>query len=116
MPAADADPHMARITALLRQGKAKVQVFTGHRPNDPNKETTMSSEMIDSTSDQRTVKNVMRHSYRVLSDEEKAQMQAVKDAGLSFHELITSLGDSRELALARTKVEEAVMWATKHIT
>lgn len=60
--------------------------------------------------------NVMRHAYKVLSDDEKAQMQAVKDAGLAFHELVEGIGASRELSLAKTKIEEAVMWAVKHIT
>lgn len=72
--------------------------------------------MIGSTSDERTVNNVMRHAYRVLSDDEKAQMQAVKDKGLELHELIEGIGGSRELSLAKTKSEEAVMWAVKHIT
>lgn len=72
--------------------------------------------VVDSTSDARTVNNVMRHQYRVLSDAEKAQMQAVKDKGLELHELIQGIGKSRELSLAATKTEEAVMWAVKHIT
>ena len=71
---------------------------------------------VDSTSDARTVNNVMRHAYRVLSDEEKKAMQEVKDLGLALHEKIKSLGVTRELSLAATKVEEAVMWAVKHIT
>jgi hypothetical protein len=71
---------------------------------------------VDSTSDDRTVNNTMRHAYRVLSDAEKANMQAIKDGGLKFHELVSGLGNSRELALAKTKIEEAVMWAVKHIT
>lgn len=71
---------------------------------------------VDSTSDQRTVNNVMRHAYRVLSDAEKAQMQAIKDKGLELHELISSIGNSRELSLAKTAAEESVMWAVKHIT
>jgi hypothetical protein len=71
---------------------------------------------VPSTSDERTVNNVMRHEYRVLSDEEKAAMQQIKDEGLKFHDLVASLGQSRELSLARTKIEEAVMWAVKHIT
>ncbi len=71
---------------------------------------------VDSTSDERTVNNVMRHQYRVLSDAEKAQMQALKDKGLELHALIESIGKSRELSLAATKTEEAVMWAVKHIT
>ena len=71
---------------------------------------------VDSASDARTVNNVMRHAYRVLTDEETAAMQKIKDAGLEFHNLIESLGGSRELALAKTKIEEAVMWGVKHIT
>jgi len=71
---------------------------------------------VDSTSDQRTVNNTMRHAYRVLSDTEKAQMRDIKDAGLAFHDLVGSVGQSRELSLAKTKIEEAVMWAVKHIT
>ncbi len=71
---------------------------------------------VDSTSDQRTVNNVMRHQYRVLTDTEKAQMQAIKDKGLELHDLIEGIGASRELSLAKTKTEEAVMWAVKHLT
>jgi hypothetical protein len=71
---------------------------------------------VDSTSDARTVNNTMRHAYRVLTDEEKVLMGKIKDMGLEFHELIASLGQSREISLAKTKVEEAVMWAVKHLT
>lgn len=71
---------------------------------------------VDSTSDERTVNNVMRHQYRVLTDAEKQQMQAIKDKGLELHDLIESIGQSRELSLAKTKTEEAVMWAVKHLT
>jgi len=74
------------------------------------------TESVASTSDERTVNNVMRHAYRVLTDEEKAAMQSIKDMGLEFHNLVGSIGGSRELALAKTKIEEAVMWAVKHIT
>lgn len=79
-------------------------------------ETKMAEGTVDSTSDARTVNNVMRHQYRVLSDVEKQRMQAIKDKGLELHELITGIGRSRELSLAATKTEEAVMWAVKHIT
>jgi hypothetical protein len=71
---------------------------------------------VDSKSDERTVNNVMRHAYRVLSDIEKAAIQKLKDDGLAFHEYVESLGQSRELSIAKTKIEEAVMWAVKHIT
>jgi len=70
----------------------------------------------DSTTDRRIENNVMRHEYRTLSETEKQTMREVKDAGLAFHELIESMGQSRELSLAKTKIEEAVFWAVKHIT
>lgn len=72
--------------------------------------------MIDSQSDDRTANNAVRHQYRVLSDEEKAKMVAIKDKGAEMLALIQALGGSRELSIARTKTEEAVMWAVKHIT
>lgn len=71
---------------------------------------------VDSTSDQRTENNVMRHAYRVLSDTEKQQMQAIKDKGLELWTLIDGFGQSRELSLAKTASEESVMWTVKHIT
>lgn len=71
---------------------------------------------VDSTSDSRTVNNTMRHAYRVLSDEEKATMAKIKDMGLEFHSFVDGVGQSRELSIAKTKIEEAVMWAVKHVT
>ena len=71
---------------------------------------------VDSTSDARTVNNTMRHAYRVLSDDEKATMAKIKDMGLEFHSMVDGIGQSRELAIAKTKIEEAVMWAVKHVT
>lgn len=71
---------------------------------------------VDSASDDRIVNNVMRHQYRVLNDAEKATMVAVKDRGEELLALIKSLGASRELSIAATRTEEAVMWAVKHIT
>lgn len=74
------------------------------------------TDKVDSASDERTVNNVMRHEYRVLSEAEKAHMKAIKDLGLQFIELVESTGKSRENSLAITKIEEAVMWAVKSIT
>jgi hypothetical protein len=73
-------------------------------------------QMVDSASDARTANNVMRHAYRILSESEKQKMAAIKDKGLELYELIKGIGTSRELSLAATKTEEAVMWAVKHIT
>jgi hypothetical protein len=74
------------------------------------------AEQVNSTSDDRVVNNVMRHGYRVLGDHEKEQVQKIKDDGLAFWKFLDSLGSSRELSVAKTKIEEAVMWGVKHIT
>lgn len=92
---------------------------------------------VESTSDARTTNNAVRHQYRVLSDEEKANMVAVKDKGAEFLALLDSLHTplqpvsaepgsplegmafgrfDRELIIAKERVEEAVMWAVKHLT
>lgn len=71
---------------------------------------------VDSTSDDRTANNTLRHQYRILSDAEKAAMAGIKDKGQELLDLIAAQGGSRELSIARTKTEEAVMWAVKHIT
>lgn len=86
------------------------------------------AQMVSSTSDARTINNVMRHEYKVLSDSDKKSMRDVKGMGLKFYELLQSIGShpkedgkdvqfsSRELSLAAARIEEAVMWAVKHIT
>lgn len=71
---------------------------------------------VDSASGDRTANNAVRHTYRVLSDAEKAQMVALKDLGAAFIAKCNEIGKSRELSLAVTKAEEAVMWAVKHVT
>jgi hypothetical protein len=81
-----------------------------------NEEDSKMTETVKSESDERVVNNVMRHEYRVLSALEKEEMKEFKDKGLAFIEFCDKLGKSRELSLAITKMEEAVMWAVKHIT
>lgn len=71
---------------------------------------------VKSESDARTANNAVRHTYRVLSDEEKAQMVALKDIGAAFIAKCQEIGGSRELSLAITNAEQAVMWAVKHVT
>ena len=74
------------------------------------------AKTVDAAGDGRTVNNVLRHEYRVLSDAEKALMKELKDAGAAFLALCDRVGPGRETALAKTKVEEAVMWAVKGLT
>lgn len=72
---------------------------------------------MESTSNDRTANNAVRHQYRVLSEPEKMAMQAVKDQGAAFLDALTKFCQAgRETALARTKIEEAVMRAVKGIT
>jgi hypothetical protein len=74
------------------------------------------SESFPSTDEQRTENNAMRHDYRVLTEEEKAWMVHLKDLGLEFVKYCDSIGAGRELSLAKTNMEQAVMWAVKHVT
>jgi hypothetical protein len=71
---------------------------------------------VGSASDDRTANNAVRHTYRILSEEEKAQMVALKDLGAAFIAKCDEIGQSRELSLAVTNAEQAVMWAVKHVT
>ncbi|QDP67003.1 MAG: hypothetical protein Unbinned3138contig1000_45 [Prokaryotic dsDNA virus sp.] len=79
----------------------------------------------DSASDDRTKNNAVRHTYRTLTDDEKRQMQEVKDMGAAFiaklHEIGGTDADgdrfaSRDLSLSNTHAEDAVMRAVRHIT
>lgn len=69
----------------------------------------------------------MRPEYRQLSDLEKSNVKALKDIGATFVEMLDALKKpetlglnaytgAREFALVKTKIEEAVMWATKGVT
>ena len=74
----------------------------------------MSDQFVDSAGDERTVNNDVRHQYRVLSDAEKTGITHLKDMGLGLIRAIeANVPQSREASLAKTKVEEAVMWAVK---
>ena len=76
----------------------------------------MTTNHVGSASDDRTANNAVRHKYRVLSDDEKAQMVELKDMGAAFLAKCDEIGSSREMSLAKTKMEEAVMWSVKHVT
>jgi hypothetical protein len=85
----------------------------------------MTTTRLDSAADERTQNNAVRHTYRTLSDIEKEQMVRVKDAGAAFIALLHEIGGTkpgaavfagRDLALANTHMEDAVMRAVRHIT
>ena len=72
--------------------------------------------------------NVFRKEYRQLSDAEKVYLDALKNKAQELYDLlekgpndlpgsISTCGRmSRELALAKTNLEQAVMWAVKDVT
>jgi hypothetical protein len=45
-----------------------------------------------------------------------AQMVALKDIVAAFIAKCDEIGGSRELSLAKTNAEQALMWAVKHLT
>ena len=96
------------------QWRAKATKHAWAEWNKRHKETSM--EQLTEKQDLPNNDNVMRRQYRPLTVEEKLYIDQVKQMGQDFWNLLNDGGNSRELALAKTKVEEAVMWATKHIT
>lgn len=83
------------------------------------------ADRIDSSSDDRTANNAVRHQYRTLSEAEKVLMVEVKDLGAAFIAKLHEIGGtdpngdrfaSRNLSLANTHAEDAVMRAVRHIT
>lgn len=63
------------------------------------------------------MENVFRPDYRELSDDEKQLVSDLKDKANELFLIIDGvLGQGRELAIAKTKLEESVMWAVKGIT
>ena len=67
-------------------------------------------------SDEHAITNIMRHEYRELGVDDQTNILRIKNWGLDFHVYLDKLGSSRELSLAKTKIEEAVMWAVKGVS
>lgn len=93
---------------------------------DPEVLDAINAEYVESTSDERVINNSTRQNYRVLSDEKKNDVNEVKALGADFVALLHRVGGtpnnpdahfaSRDLALANTHIEDAVMRAVRHIT
>lgn len=58
----------------------------------------------------------MRNKYKELTEDDKRQMRELKDMAEGLHNYIEGLGASRCISIAKTKLEEMVMWASKHIS
>lgn len=64
-------------------------------------------------------KDVFRQEYKPLTDEQIGQMNAIKVRAQELLELIiadTNDKNGREMAVAKTQLETAIMWAVKGIT
>ena len=72
---------------------------------------------VDSSSDERTVNNDVRHQYRVLTDDEKTKMVHLKDMGqATLNAIRDCVPEGREASLAKTNIEQGIMWAVKGLT
>lgn len=75
---------------------------------------------VNPTGDERTANNTMRQEYRILSEEEKAQMRDIKDLGSQFFSQLISIervrGRSSDLDIAKQKIQEAVFWVVHEVT
>lgn len=60
--------------------------------------------------------DVMRKVPLKLTETQIEDIDYVKDLGEQLHDAIEELGDSREASIAKTRLEEAVMWTVKAIT
>lgn len=54
--------------------------------------------------------------HRELTENERERVAAIKDMGNAFLEVLDIQASCREISLAKTKIEEAVMWAVKGVT
>ena len=60
--------------------------------------------------------DVMNKEPKKLSEQQVKNISLIKNIGNGFHEMLELLPKSREISLAKTKLEEVVMWAVKGIT
>jgi hypothetical protein len=79
------------------------------------KENTMQGEF-GGASDQRTENNAPRHQCRAPGAVEKARVDNVKRLARQLMDCLGGLPPGREASIAKTKLEESVMWAVKGLT
>lgn len=63
--------------------------------------------------------DVFRRAYREISQEEKNDLENIKNQAEILFNIVNVLQNKkncREYSIAKTKIEEAVMWAVKGIT
>lgn len=62
------------------------------------------------------MENIFRKEYRTLETKEVERVERVKDLAYALYLEIENSGQGREQSIAKTKLEESVMWAVKGIT
>ncbi len=61
--------------------------------------------------------DTFRKEYKPLDDSQKARIEQIKNEAEKLNDSFDwALGDKRMIALAKTNLEQAVMWAVKAIT
>ena len=60
--------------------------------------------------------DVFRKAYRQLSTEELAILGRIKATAEALYDQFELISAGRETSLAKTKLEESVMWAVKAVT
>jgi hypothetical protein len=114
------DERLAEVWRAQKRLKQAYEAWCEAREYDARPETqdsAVSFGRVNSESDERVVNNDVRHQYRVLTEAEKSAMVRLKDLGLMFMRQIDDcVPAGREASLAKTKVEEAIMWAVKGLT
>jgi hypothetical protein len=83
--------------------------------------TDFTENNFDSTDDKRIENNTLSHKYRTLTEEEKNRVESIKNSALNLLSYLITLEEvtpqgKRELAIAKTKLEECTMWAVKGVT
>lgn len=57
-----------------------------------------------------------RHVHRALTPSEQQTVLELKDRGLELWRMIDGLGHARDLAIAKTHLEDAIMRAVRYVT
>lgn len=60
--------------------------------------------------------DIVRTQYKTLTTDEESQVRHLKERGAELLRVLDGIGESRELSIAKIRIEEAVMWGVKHLT
>lgn len=60
--------------------------------------------------------SALRPEYKELDEQRKGNIGQIKTLAIELYAIFADSEPSREMSLAKTKLEEAVMWAVKSLT